>query len=372
MVPLVVALVSIILLIVGSPAGAFTRGDWDQCVQQKLPDLAVAACTRIIQAAGDTPIGGKAYGNRGIGYDLKGDHDRAIEDYNEAIKIDPEDAFPYNNRGNAYRGKGEYDRAITDYNKAIELDPKFAMAYNNRGAAYKGKGDNERAIADYSQAITLNQQFALAFVNRGSAYKAQNEYERAIADFTAAIQISPADAKAYLERGVARLYSGALSESAADLERAHELDPHDAYMAIWLEIANKRNNLPSTLASAATQLDMDVWPASIVRLFLNESTIAAVLAAAAVDDTAQKKIRICGGNFYSGEIALQNADRDQAVKLFKMAVDECPKDLTEFDAANAELIALGEQAKKTAEAQHQQTANPSPPEGPSKTRKIKR
>jgi len=372
MAPLVVALVSIILLALGAPAGAFTRSDWDQCVQQKLPDAAISACTRIIQAAGDTTYGAKAYANRGIGYDLKGDHDRAIEDYNVAIRIDPEDAFAYNNRGNAYRGKGDYDRAIADYNKAIGLDPKFAMAYNNRGAAYKGKGDNERAISDYSQAILLNPQFALALVNRGSAYRSQNEYERAIVDFTAAIQNNPTDAKAYFERGQARLYSGSLPGAVADLERANELDPHDAYIAIWLEIANERNNLPSTLAAAATQLDMDVWPAPIVRLFLNQSTISAVLEATAFDGVIPKKIRVCSGDFYSGEVALQNGDREQAVKLFKVALNECPKDLTEFDGANAELIALGEKPTKTLEAEHQQNIKPNIPDVPPKAHKNKR
>ena len=42
-------------------------------------------------------------------------------------------ANAYNNRGVAYGAKGDRDRAIADYNEAIRLDPKFAMAYNNRG-----------------------------------------------------------------------------------------------------------------------------------------------------------------------------------------------------------------------------------------------
>ena len=35
--------------------------------------------------------------------------------------------------------KAEYDRAIEDCNKAIELDPGYAEPYSNRGAAYRGK-----------------------------------------------------------------------------------------------------------------------------------------------------------------------------------------------------------------------------------------
>jgi tetratricopeptide (TPR) repeat protein len=52
-------------------------------------------------------------------------------------------AVDYYNRGLAYRNKGDYDRAIADYNQAIRLDPKYAAAYNNRGRAYADKGDHD-------------------------------------------------------------------------------------------------------------------------------------------------------------------------------------------------------------------------------------
>ncbi len=83
------------------------------------------------------------------------DYDRAITDYNEAIRLSPRANF-YTNRGDAYQFKKEYDHAIADYNEALKLDPKFNLAYNNRGAAYKSKGDLDRAIADYEQAVRLN------------------------------------------------------------------------------------------------------------------------------------------------------------------------------------------------------------------------
>jgi len=45
--------------------------------------------------------------------------------------------------------KGDSDRAIADYGEAIRIDPKYAAAYGNRGNAYRGTGDNERAIAEW-------------------------------------------------------------------------------------------------------------------------------------------------------------------------------------------------------------------------------
>jgi tetratricopeptide (TPR) repeat protein len=64
-----------------------------------------------------------------------------------------------NNRGNGYYAKGEHDRAIADFDKAIGIDPAQATAFYNRGNAYYAKGDRDRAIADYDRAILLNPRF---------------------------------------------------------------------------------------------------------------------------------------------------------------------------------------------------------------------
>jgi tetratricopeptide (TPR) repeat protein len=54
------------------------------------------------------------FSNRGMGYDDKGQTDRAIEDYDQAIRLNPQDADAFYNRGIAYADKGQTDRAIAD------------------------------------------------------------------------------------------------------------------------------------------------------------------------------------------------------------------------------------------------------------------
>src|SRR5471032_1886728 len=56
-------------------------------------------------------------------------------------------AWAFNNRGNAYTEKKEYDRAIADYDQAIRLNPKYALVFDGRGINYKNKGQLDRAIA---------------------------------------------------------------------------------------------------------------------------------------------------------------------------------------------------------------------------------
>ena len=61
----------------------------------------------------------------------KGDNDRAIADYTEVLRLNPNYADAYYNRGDAYDDKGDYARARADWEKALQLDPNDADARNN-------------------------------------------------------------------------------------------------------------------------------------------------------------------------------------------------------------------------------------------------
>ncbi len=56
---------------------------------------------------------------------MKEEYDQAISDYNQAIKLNPQDSGAYNNRGLAYENTGQYDQAMKDYDKAEKLKRKI-------------------------------------------------------------------------------------------------------------------------------------------------------------------------------------------------------------------------------------------------------
>jgi tetratricopeptide (TPR) repeat protein len=85
----------------------------------------------------------------------RSDFEHAIEDFSEAIKLDPTQAFVFHSRGIVYHNQRQLDRAIADYNEAIRLDPKLATAYVNRGRAFQDLGEVDRAMADFAQAKKL-------------------------------------------------------------------------------------------------------------------------------------------------------------------------------------------------------------------------
>ncbi len=121
--------------------------------------------------------------NRALNKYKQGDYQGAIEDYTQAIRLDPNYAKAYHGRGIARYDLGDLQEAMADYNQAIRLDPNYAPAYNNRGTARDDLGDLQEAIADYTQAIRLDPNSALAYYNRGLVYKQQGKKQRAIADF---------------------------------------------------------------------------------------------------------------------------------------------------------------------------------------------
>ena len=93
-----------------------------------------------------TPSNPQMAGGENIEHLLKGELDRIVS--REAIGLDPKYAFA---RGFAYDAKGDNDRAIAEYGEAVRFDPKDAVAYHNRGRLYRVKGDNDRAIASRAQ-----------------------------------------------------------------------------------------------------------------------------------------------------------------------------------------------------------------------------
>jgi lipoprotein NlpI len=319
-----------------SPAGAA-----DVCGKAS-GDKAIAACTHVIDNhKASAQARAVAYKLRGNAYSKKGDLDRAIADYGEAIKLDPKLAAAYADRCADYVTKGSSDLAMADCNQAIQIDPNLALAYMNRGYLYNLADDLDHSLADDSEAIRLDPKSMISYSNRGTVYRNKGDLDQAIADFSAALKLDPKDALSYHSRGLAYFYGGSPAKALADFKQAIALDPKYAYNALWLDIADQRNNTASPLPQAIAKIDMTAWPAPVIRLFLGQTTPAAVLAAADNPDATTKRDQVCEADFYSGIVAARQGSKDEAARLFRLAATDCPKGYDEAFAAGPELKALG-------------------------------
>jgi tetratricopeptide (TPR) repeat protein len=101
-------------------------------------------------------------------------------------------------RGNAAFDRNDYNKAIAEYTEAVRLDPNAGGAYYNRGQAYIKKGDYDRAIEDYTQVIRIVPNYAAAYrmrsnsyVQRGLELKKREDIKNARADLEKAKQLDP-------------------------------------------------------------------------------------------------------------------------------------------------------------------------------------
>jgi tetratricopeptide (TPR) repeat protein len=216
---------ALMVALAAAPAVAATAKDTADCEQMTNPGLKVSACTRILQSGGlarDTEAAARHH--RGVGYLLQSDYDRAIVEFNQALRVDPAYKRSFNSRGNAWKGKGELELAIADYSEAIRIDPAFAFPYNGRASAYYNMGDFDRAIADYSEVIRLDSTLAAPYHNRGLAWREKGEFDRALADINEALRRDPKSPAIYSGRGETWRRKGDLDRALSDQDQAIRLD----------------------------------------------------------------------------------------------------------------------------------------------------
>jgi tetratricopeptide (TPR) repeat protein len=205
-----------------------------------------------------------AYYERAEAYRLSGDHDRAIVEYSEAIRLNPAHAGSYSGRGGSFRQKGEHDRAIADCNEAIRLDPSIWQAYYERGETHRLRGNHDRAIADYSEAIRLNPNWAWAYSGRSGSHRGKGDYDRAIADCTLALRLDPNIWQAYYERGEAERLKGEYDRAIADYSEAIRRNPGYAWAFSGRAGAHRGKGDYDRCAADCTEamrLDPTIWTA---------------------------------------------------------------------------------------------------------------
>ncbi len=105
------------------------------------------------------------------------------------------DAAAFFDWGNAWFDKEDYDKAIAEYDKAIRLDPKNSACYYNRGLALLRKKEFEKAIRNYDEALSVDPHNAAFYYYRGHAFSSaawewfgKNDHGNAIGGFEQAIR----------------------------------------------------------------------------------------------------------------------------------------------------------------------------------------
>ena len=151
----------------------------------------------------------------------------------------------YFQRANVRASLGKYENAIEDYDKALQLNPQNLEAYTNRGISKAEMEQYEAAIADLDEALRLNPQDATLYTGRGMVKDLQRQYEAAIADFDMALRLNPQYAIIYTGRGRTKNHLKRYEEARADYQRALELATEQGNEELAQLAQELLNKLPS-------------------------------------------------------------------------------------------------------------------------------
>jgi tetratricopeptide (TPR) repeat protein len=183
-------------------------------------DTAITACSRAINSRrhkGETLA--RLYGARAYEYKGKNDLDRALADYNEAIRIFPNIIENLDSRATLHVQKGNYNAAIADYTAALKLKNSGYAAVNKADAHLRLR-EYDQALANYRRGSNLDAKDPTDFERRCFARAVVGDATLALADCEESLRRRPDHGFTIGTRGLAYLKLGRFDEAISDYDKA--------------------------------------------------------------------------------------------------------------------------------------------------------
>ncbi|MBF0193272.1 MAG: tetratricopeptide repeat protein [Magnetococcales bacterium] len=175
---------------------------------------------------------------QGVHLHQSGQLDKAINSYNIAVSIQPNNPAVLSNLGLALHSTGLLSEAITAYQKAITIQPDHAQAHYNLGNLLKEQKQNDKAIEHYKKAITIQPDYIDAYNNLGNTLKEQDKLDEAVAILEKASLLQPSSSNTLFNLGTVFFKQGALEKAVVCFNKAITIEPKHA---------QAHNNLGTTL-----------------------------------------------------------------------------------------------------------------------------
>lgn len=203
----------------------------------------------------------------------------ALDDLDEALRLQPRHAAVLRLRGTCLAKLGRPDEALIDLDKSIELHHGDPRAFVERGEVRYALARYADAAHDFDQALRLKPRDTAALVGRGHARYRLGQRAGAVQDYSRALAARPQDVALFTQRGQAFAELGRYTEAANDFRRAMRIDPNYGrafQAAAWLmatcpDPRHRDDLLAIELSKRAIELDGKTNPRYL-------ETLAAALA----------------------------------------------------------------------------------------------
>jgi len=174
------------------------------------------------------PDDAEAHNNLGNALVQAGRTSEATEQFEQALKLNPKLAGAHGNWGNALMQAGRVREAMEQYEQALKLEPDSADAHYNLGNALVQAGHIPESMEQYEQALAINPDLVDAHSNWGNALLQTGRVPEAIDQFELALKLRPGSADVHYNLGFALLQTGRSAEAIDQFEQALKINPNYA------------------------------------------------------------------------------------------------------------------------------------------------
>ena len=158
------------------------------------------------------------------------------------VEKNPADFEAHYNLAAMLQAKDKLEAAIHEYEQAVRLRPDDAAGNNALGAALVAAGRPEQGVGYLRAALKAQPDYFEAHYNLGLALAGQNDFEGASREFLQALQFQPEDANVEANLGAALAELGRFPEAKSHFERALQIDPNQPIAKENLEALQKEMN----------------------------------------------------------------------------------------------------------------------------------
>jgi tetratricopeptide (TPR) repeat protein len=158
----------------------------------------------------------------------KGDWNGVLRFAQENMAVDPHNADWRVVAGYAYAQLGQFDRAADQFQQAIRISPDDISAWNLLAQSYRAMGQPERAIRTLDAALRVNQDSPVTYFLLGESFRDLKRPDRAVGFYEQALQRNARFPEALYGAGLAYAQLGRRSEFEFTVQRLRAINPQAA------------------------------------------------------------------------------------------------------------------------------------------------
>ncbi len=162
--------------------------------------------------------------NQGDKYFNSGEYDKAVTEYSEILKFNPNDVRMLYNRGRAYEELKDFENAKNDFEKALELDPNNFQVLLSLANLHHKEKNYTNALLYSSRAEEIPGAPAMASFIKARALHQMGKSDQALTAYADAIKRDKDFGQAYYNRGLLKVALGRIGSACEDFQLANSLE----------------------------------------------------------------------------------------------------------------------------------------------------